>query len=169
MLDIYRPIESRSGEVNMYRQGPIKESRYLPYLALESTLSRVDLLIERLPQFDETIKTELWQSLFYPHAPDQAGDSEERLDDSSDESSDTVHVSSSENSASSDSERREDNLVSQKTSCDGGERRKPAKRNAATTTRTTQPRKKRKLAIFFQCSRFYTQQNYDTFRRKKPF
>ena len=47
-------------------------SLYLPYLALESTLSRVDLLIERLPQFDEPIKTELLQSLFYPHAHNQA-------------------------------------------------------------------------------------------------
>ena len=76
------------------RQEHIKES--LPYLALESTLSRVDLLIERLPQFEEPIKTELWRSSFYPHAHDQAGDSEERLDDSSDESSDTVDVSLSE-------------------------------------------------------------------------
>ena len=42
-------------------QEPIKGSLHLSYLALESTLSRVDLLIERLPQFEEPIKTELWQ------------------------------------------------------------------------------------------------------------
>ena len=84
----------------MRRQKPIKESPYLPYLALESTLSRVDLLIERLPQFEEPIKTELWQSLFHPHAHGLAGDCEERLDDSSDESFSTVDVSSTENSAS---------------------------------------------------------------------
>ena len=94
--------------------------------------------------------------MFYPHAHDQAGDSEERLDDSSDESSDTVDVSSSENSASSDSESVEVNLASQKTSCDGGERRKPVKRNAAATTQ------------LFYCLRL-TQQKYDTFRGKKPF
>ena len=103
---------------------PIKGSLYLPYLALESTLSLVDLFIERLPQFYEPIKTELWQSLFYPHAHDKTGDSEERLDDTSDGSSDMVDVSSSENSASSDSESEEENLASQKTSCDGGGRRK---------------------------------------------
>ena len=49
-------------------QEAIKGSIYLPYLALESTLSRVDLLIECLPQFGEPIKTELRQSLFYTHA-----------------------------------------------------------------------------------------------------
>ena len=42
-----------------HKQEPIKGSLYLPYLALESTLSRVYLLIEGLPQFDEPIKTEL--------------------------------------------------------------------------------------------------------------
>ena len=69
-------------------QEPIKGSLYLPYLALESTPSRVDLLIERFPQFKEPIKTELWQSLFHPHAHDQVEDSKERLhvDDSSDKS-----------------------------------------------------------------------------------
>ena len=72
------------------------------------TLSRVDQLIERLPQFEEPIKTELWQSLFYPHAHDQAGDGEERLDDSSYESSETVD----KYSASSDSESEEENLAS---------------------------------------------------------
>ena len=81
--------------------------------------------------------------MFYPHAYDQAGDSEERLDDSSDESSDTVDVSSSENTSSSDSERVEENLACQKTSCVGGERRKPAKRYAATTT------KKSKVSCIF--------------------
>ena len=129
-------------------QEPIKESLYLSHLAFESTLSRVDLLIDRLPQFDELIKTELLQPLFYPDAHNQAWDSEERLEDSSDESSDMVDVSSSEKSASSDSESEEENFASQKTSCDGGERRKPAKRNAATTTKTSQPRKKSKVSIF---------------------
>ena len=41
-------------------QEPIKESLDLLYLSSEPTLSQVDLLIERLPQFDELIKTELW-------------------------------------------------------------------------------------------------------------
>ena len=65
------------------KQEPIKGNLYLPYLALELTFSRVDLLIEHLPQLDEPIKTELWQSLFYPHAHAQAGDSEDRVDDKS--------------------------------------------------------------------------------------
>ena len=86
--------------------------------------------------------------MLYPHTHDQVGNSEDRLDDSSDESSDMVDVSSSEKSASSDSESEEENFASQKTSCDGGERRKPAKRNAATTTKTSQPRKKSKVSIF---------------------
>ena len=42
------------------KQELINGSLYLSYLALESTLSRVDLFIERLPQFDEPIKTELY-------------------------------------------------------------------------------------------------------------
>ena len=42
--------------------------------------------------------------MFFPHAHDQAVDSKERLDDSSDESSDTVDVSYSECSTSSDSD-----------------------------------------------------------------
>ena len=121
-------------------QEPIKGSLHLSYLALASTLSRVDLLIERFPQFEEPIKTELWQSLFYLHAHDHAGDSEERLDDSSDGSSDTVDVSSSEYSASSDSESEKEKLASQKTDCDGSERRKW---NAATTTKTSRPREKK--------------------------
>ena len=51
----------------------------------------------------------------YPHAHDQAGNSEERLDDSLDESSDTVDVSSSENSASFNIDSEEENLANQKT------------------------------------------------------
>ena len=132
---------------------------------MESTLYRVDLLIERLPQFDEPIKTELWQPLVYLHAHDQAGDNENRLDDLSDESSDTVDVSSSEYSASSDSESEEENLASQKTSCDGGEKRKPAKQNAATTMKTSQPRKKSKVSNFFTVRGLLR----EICRGKKPF
>ena len=135
-------FESLLKEENTWRQEPIKGSLYLPYLALESTLSRADLLKERLPQLYEPIKTELWQSLFYPHAHDQAGGSEEKLDDSSDGSSDTVDVSSSENSASSDSESNKENLASQKTSCDGGERRKPENEMLLRLRRPHSPQRK---------------------------
>ena len=93
--------------------------------------------------------------MFYPHAHDQDGGSEERLDDSSDGSSDTVDVSSSENSASFDSESEEENLANQKTSCGGGEMRKPAKRNAATATNTSQPRKESKVSNFFSLFAVY--------------
>ena len=97
----------------MIGQEPIKGSLY-PYLASESTLSREDLLIEHLTQFEELVKTDLWQSLFYPQAHDQIGDSEEKLNDSPDESSDTVDVSSSKYGASFDSDSEEENLASQK-------------------------------------------------------
>ena len=52
--------------------------------------------------------------MFYPHAHDQTGDSEERLDDSSDESVYTVDFPSGENSASSGSVSEEESLASQK-------------------------------------------------------
>ena len=149
-------------------QEPIKGSLHLSYLALASTLSRVDLLIERFPQFEEPIKTELWQSLFYLHAHDHAGDSEERLDDSSDGSSDTVDVSSSEYSASSDSESEKEKLASQKTDCDGRERGTCKTKRCHDYEDLTTSRKKAKLTIFFYYLRF-TQQKYDTCRGKKSF
>ena len=45
-------------------QEPIKGSLYLPYLALDSTLSPVDVLIERLPQFEEPIRRMFHYQLF---------------------------------------------------------------------------------------------------------
>ena len=119
-----------------------------------STLSRVDLLIERLPQFEEPIKTELWQSLFYQHAHDQAGDSEERLDDSSDESSETVD----KYSASSDSESEQENLASQKTSWRRW-KKKTCKTKYCHGYEDLTAWKEKESEQFFHCTPF-TQQKY---------
>ena len=99
-----------SGEDNAPTQEPINRSLCLSYSALESTLSRVDLFLERLSGevfHTHILKTQSKQSYVSGIVLRQTSarwaaksdgqkmaDSEEGLDDLSDESSDTVDVSS---------------------------------------------------------------------------